>query len=139
MDPKLYYIADLVFVCNEDPITVGNGKFAMLAPYDGEILGNRGTPRVTGHIQNAGTGAGTSTDIQIRNSTKGRDYFDTLPAFEVDNKDANSRCILSGGTLRNNPTFKQGDTLTLDVDVVPGGADSAECVIYVCCGFWREV
>lgn len=139
MGPKLYYVADLAFECSENPITVGDDKFRLTAPYDGEILGARTGPRIAGHIVNAGSGAGTSTDVQIRNVTRSRDYFDTLPAFEVDLADASGRATLSGGTLRNNPTFKQNDVLALDVDVVPGGADSAELVVYLTCGFYREV
>jgi hypothetical protein len=95
-------------------------------------------PRVSGHIATVGTGAGTSTDIQIRNATTGRDYFETEPAFEVDDA-VSGKAVLSGGTLKNNPTFRQGQTLALDIDAVPGGANSAEATIWLTCGFWREV
>ena len=136
---KLYYVCDLALEDLSNPITVGDAKFRASMPFDGEILGNASGPRITGHIQNAGTGAGTSTDIQVRNVTTGRDYFSTLPAFEVDNKDANGRCILSGGVLRVEPTFRTADVLALDVDVIPGGANSAQAQVFLTVGMWREV
>lgn len=139
MGPKLYYISDVIFECKENPITVGDDKFQAKVPYDGEILGARNGPRITGHILDAGSGAGTATEIQIRNVNKSRDYFDTLPKFNVDDADASRRATLTNGTLRNNPKFNQNDYLALDVDDIPGGADSAQMIIALTCGFWREV
>ncbi len=137
--PKLYYVADLVWECTENPVTVSDGKCRVKAPFDGEFLGNRLGPRVTGHIQAAGSGAGTYTEIQIRNETSGRDYFSTGPKFEVDDEDAAGRALLSGGVLGTYQSFKAGEVLALDVNDVPGGADSAEFFVAATCGFWREV
>lgn len=136
---EIYYIQDVAFQCTENPITTGNGKHPREMPFRGEILGSRSGPRITGTIMNAGTGAGTSTDIQIRNITQGRDYFTTLNSFEVDDKDANNRAILTKGVLGPNPSFQAGDQLTPDIDAIPGGSDSAEAFLYLTCGFWREV
>jgi hypothetical protein len=136
---KFYYAADLQFECLENHVTVGDAKFRLKVPYDGEILGARNGPRITGHIQDAGTGAGTYTEIQVRNVTTGRAYFSTTPRFQVDDKDANGRCILSGGVLSNEPTFRQNDVLALDVEGIPGGSDSAYATVWVTAGFWREV
>ncbi len=136
---RLYYVADLYFECHENPITVGDRKFVVRVQHDGEILGTRNGPRIAGHINDAGSGAGTSTDVQIRNATTSRDYFSTLPAFEVDDADANGRAILSGGVLKIEPTFKEGDELALDIDAVPTGEDSANVQVWLTCGFWRDV
>lgn len=136
---KFYYAADLQFEALENHITVGDAKFRLKVPYDGEILGARNGPRITGHIQDAGTGAGTYTEIQIRNVTTGREYFSTTPKFQVDDANAFGRCILSGGVLSTEPTFKQNDVLALDVDGIPGGSDSAYATVFAMCGFWREV
>jgi hypothetical protein len=139
MSAKLYYIAPLVFECQENPITLGDDKFRVTVPYDGEILGALSGPAISGHIVNAGTGAGSSTDIQISNVTTGRDYFATEPTFEVDDKDASGRALLSGGMLNGRPTFRQNDVLALDVDALPTNSDSAQMTITLLCGFWREV
>ncbi|MDP2727239.1 MAG: hypothetical protein Q8P59_06815 [Dehalococcoidia bacterium] len=136
---KLYYIADLVFEDARNPLTVADAVFRAEAPFDGEILGSRNGPVVTGHIQNGGTGAGTYTEIQIRNTTTGRDYFTTAPRFNVDDEDTNGRAVLSGGVLGMEPTFKAGDILALDINAIPGGSNSAQAVIYLTCGYWRSV
>ena len=139
MSAKLYYVADLEFQCLQDPITIGDGKFFVTVPFDGEILGARNAPKAKGVILNAGTGAGTVTQVQIHNVTQGRDYFTTVPYFRVDAKDANGRAPLEGGVLCLQPSFKSNDSLRLDIDGIPGGADSANGTIWVTCGFWREV
>lgn len=135
---KLYYVADLMLECLDNPITVADSKFRVVVPYDGEILGSRNGPRIAGHIQNAGSGAGTYTEIQVRNVNSGRNYFDTTPKFQVDDADGAGRAVLTGGTLRNQPTFRQNEVLALDVDGIPGGADSAQAIVFITCGFWRE-
>lgn len=137
--PKLYYVTDLLFECMENPITIGDDKFRVEAPFDGEILGNRLGPRIGGHILDGGTGAGTATQVQIRNVTKGRDYFTALPEFAVDDEDASRRCVLSGGVLGTFQKFNQGDVLALDIDGVPGGANSDHATIWLTVGMWREV
>jgi hypothetical protein len=138
MPVKLYYIADLLFEDPSNPITVGNGKYRVEAPFDGELLGSRNGPRISGCILNAGTGAGTVTRIQIRNATKGHDYFDTGPEFRVDSKDTNNRAVIEGGLLSTKANFKAGDELYLDVDAIPGGSNSAQMQVWLTCGFWRE-
>lgn len=137
--PKLYYVGDLFFEDPGNPITVGDAKFRVEVPFDGEILGARNGPVINGHIGDAGTGAGTSTDVQIRNVTTSRDYLSTVASFQVDQADANGRAILSGGVLKTEPTFHQGDVLAMDIDAVPSGADSAQAQVWVTCGFWRSV
>jgi hypothetical protein len=136
---KLYYIAPVEFECTESPITVGDNKFPARMPFDGEILGNRSQPCITGCIMDAGAGAGTATQIQLRNVTQGRDYFTTEPEFKVNDIIAGTRAPLSGGQLGSNPTCKAGDWLALDVDGLPGGANSALAFVVVLFGFWREV
>jgi len=139
MTAKLAYIQDVPFDLDENPITVGNGKFLATMQYEGRILGSRNGPRISGYIQDVGTGAGTETTLQVRNATTGRDYFDTQPAFRVDDADANNGATLYAGTLRIEPTFAQGDVLALDVDAVPGGADAALGTVYLTCEFLRAV
>ena len=139
MPVKHYYVSDLEFECGENPVVVGDNKDQRQAPFDGEILGSASSPRASGVIMNAGTGAGTSTGVQVHNIDQGRDYFTTLPQYRVDDKDANNRAPLVGGVLGTNPSFRQGDWLRLDVDTIPGGSDSAELFFKLTCGFWREV
>ena len=136
---KHYYVADLEFACEEIPIAIGNNKFQAQAPYDGEILGSAQAPKASGVILNAGTGAGTSTEVQVHNIDQGRDYFTVLPEYRVDDKDAQNRAPLVGGVLGTRPSFRQGEWLRLDVDTIPGGGDSAQLVLKLTCGFWREV
>src|SRR3990172_9886233 len=123
MTAKLFYITELAFQLLQDPITVADGKFFCDAPFDLEILGARGGHKVSGIILNAGTGAGTYTEIQLRNATQGnRDYFTTMPKFNVDSADANGRAPLEGGGLCLQPTAKANDRIWLDVDDIPGGS-----------------
>ncbi len=137
--PKLPYITDLEFVLNEDPITIGDGKFTIHnMPWDGRILSNRNGPLIRGWIQTAGTGAGTATQIQIRNATKGRDYFATEPEFAVDDADANGHASLSSGILGTFQGFNAGDDLVLDCDGVPTGGDSAKGIVWLTVEMYRE-
>lgn len=127
-----YYVADVKLECPENPIVLGDGKCLWPAPHDFEILG------IVGCILNAGTGAGTSTIFQIRNQTKGFDYYLTRPEFRVDDKDANNRAELHNGILGTRITGKQGNIIALDCDGLPGGADSVMATLWLLCGFWRE-
>ena len=136
---KFYYIAPVEFSCPEDPITLGDSKFEAEMPWDGEILGAVTGPKIDGFILNAGTGAGSATQIQIRNVDTGRDYFTTMPEFRVDSKDAANRAPLEGGAIGVHPMFKGGEFLALDIDGLPTNADSAEAYLWLTCGFWREV
>ena len=139
MAVKTYFISDLQFICSQNPITVGDGKCKIKAPYDGEILGNASGAAVTGYIMEAGSGVAGLTTIQLRNETQTRDYLDTQPSFREADQDANGRAILSAGTLRSRPTFKQNDVICLDIDAIPAGSDSAHATVWATCGFWREV
>ncbi len=135
-----YYVADVCLECRESPIAVGDDKFRIRMPYDGEILGGRGAPRIAGWIKAAGTGASTYTEVQIRNVTQGRDYLTTKARFNVDDQDANGHAVLANGAvLSTQPTFRRDDVLALDVDAVPSGNDSAQAVLHITCGFWVEV
>jgi len=134
MTVKHYYVAPVEFECHENPVTLGDNKFLHTMEHDGEILG------IGGCILNAGTGAGTATQIQVRNATLTRDYYSTLPEFRVDDKLANNRAVLaSNGVLATHTTFRQGDELVLDIDGLPGGADSHSAHVWLICGFWRTV
>lgn len=137
---KLYYITPVEFECTESPITIGDNKFQARMPFDGEILGNRSKPCITGVIMDAGAGAGTATQAQLRNVTQNRDYFVTEPEYNVDDIiPGTTRAPLSGGQLGSNPSFRAGDWVAMDVDGLPGGANSAEAFLTALCGFWREV
>lgn len=137
---KVYYITEIVFECIENHITVGDSKCRFKMPCDGEILGNRNTPLITGSIQDTGTGAGTATVFQIRNVTQNKDYFSTKPEFRVNDKDGNNRALLAAtAVLGNYYQFKANDELALDVDTLPGGADSAYMQVMLTVGMWRSV
>lgn len=136
---KLYYVAPLEFEVLTNPITTGDGQFQLTVPYDGELLGAPGGPAMTGFILDAGSGAGTATEIQIRNVTQGRDYFTIRPEFQVDDADGSGRALLTQGTLGTKPMFRAGDVLALDVDAIPGGADSGQLYVTISAGFWRTV
>jgi hypothetical protein len=106
-------------------LSTGDGKDKVVAPSDGEIL------EYGGSIGTLGTGAGTKTEIQVRNGT--RDYFTSKPAFEV-NAASN---LLDGGGLIASPTFKKDDTLELDIDAISTGPENAR--IGLLCQCSREV
>jgi len=94
-------------------ITTGDGKAKWEAPFAGEITA------VDGFIKTLGTGAGTSTDIQISNGST--DYLTTVGAFEVDS----GTNLLESQVLAENPTFDADDVIEIDVDAVstsPGDA-----------------
>lgn len=136
---ELYYVGCFQWQALQNPLTVGDGKFYLEAPFAGEFLGNRGAARISGCITDAGTGAGTYTEVQIRNVTQGRDYYTTTPKYRVDDADAGGRAMVSGGVLSTQPTFNAGDVLRLDVDGIPGGADSGGLTFEQMCGFRRTV
>jgi len=101
-------------------ITVGDGKWPKAMPYAGEFV------KVGGSINILGTGAGTSTDVQLRNETQAKDILSTVGTFEVD-----SGTNLLEGAVVDPATcsFAKGDVVQADVDAIPGGADSATAVI----------
>ncbi len=133
MTVKHYYVAEVKFECPENPITLGDNKFKSEMPYDFEVI------KATGCILQAGTGAGTDTEFQVRNETRGFDYYTTRPRFRVDDADVNGRAELVDGVLGTRVSGKQGDVLALDCDGLPGGADSSLATIWLLCGFWREM
>lgn len=136
---KVYYVTELEFLCLQDHITVGDAKTYRRMPYDGEFLGNVLGPRVTGCIQDAGTGTGQTT-IQLRNSTRSKDYFTTRPGFKIADVDANNRALLSSdGVFAEDLKFKANDIIELDIDAIPSNSNSAICSIYAAVGLWREV
>lgn len=135
---KVYYIADFMFALLENPVSLGDNKFKVVAPFEGEILGSLTGPRVTGFIDVVGSGAGTATMVQIRNETLSRDYFTTECEFRVDDSDANGRAVLHKGVLGTQPTFRKDDVLALDVDGLPGGSDSSRGYVWMTVGMWRQ-
>lgn len=138
MSVKAYYVAPVYLYCEENPVTVGDQKDICEMPYDGEILGDVGGPKITGQIEAAGSGAAGVTSVQIRNVSTGYDYFSTLPAFEEADKDANGRALLTPGRLKARNSFRAGDRIAVDVDEIPGGSDSGAFWVRIECGFWRE-
>lgn len=137
--PKHYFIAPIDLYDDNSPITLGDAKMTKEQPYDGEILGSVNGPLASGDIQNAGTGAGTATQVQVRNVETSRDYFTTMLEYRVDDKDGNNRAALHNGVLGTRPTFKAGQHLALDVNGLPGGSDSAQMALRLICGYWQEV
>ena len=124
---KHYYVTLLYFHII-GTVTVADNKWKIPdLPDDGEILG------YGGFINTLGSGAGTSTDIQIRNEETSRDYFDTKPTFEVDSATKK----LEGGDLIDSPTFKAGQTLVLDVDAV--STNPADVDVWLLVGMHHEV
>lgn len=136
---KLYYVAPLEFEVLANPIGLGDGQYQLSVPFDGELLGSPQGPAMSGFILDAGSGAGTATGFQIRNVTQGRDYFTTRPEFQVDDADGSGRALLTQGVMGTKPTFRAGDVLALDVDEIPGGADSGQMYVTIAAGFWRTV
>jgi len=118
---------DTLEFTKEGVVAVGDNQFKVKAPFDGEILEH------DGWLDILGGGAGTSTDVQIRNENTSVDYFATLPTFEVDS--ATKR--LEGGVLINSPTFKKDEWLVLDVDVV--STNPADMTIRLMCILVRRV
>jgi hypothetical protein len=99
-------------------ITTGDGKATFVAPAAGTIVA------VTGIIGTLGTGAG-QTRIQV--SRGATDYLSTPGDFVV----AGGNHNLVNQVLIGSPTFTAGDTIEIDVDGIPAGANSANFQIYV--------
>ena len=98
-------------------ITVADGKWSWKAPYAGEIIS------IGGYIQTLGAGAGTSTDIQLRNQTQAKDILSTVGAFEVDS----ATNLLEGQVVNpTNATFAAGDVIDLDCDAVSTNPATAQ-------------
>lgn len=120
---------DMIHLYVVGAVTVADNKWRVQVPYGGEIL------KYGGWIQTLGTGAGTSTEVQVRNvsTTPDKDYFTVAPTFEVDS----ATKLLEGGTLIASPTFRANDLLALDIDAISTGP--ADMDIWLLCQFFREV
>ena len=103
-------------------ITVADGKWPKRMPYAGEVVS------VGGAIKTLGTGAGSSTDIQLRNETQAKDILSTVGAFEVD---AATNILQAAVVNQANCSFAKNDVVDLDVDIICTNADSADAVIDV--------
>lgn len=98
----------------------GDGKWSKKMAYAGEFVS------VGGGIKTLGTGAGSSTDIQLRNETQAKDVLSTVGAFEVD-----SATNLLEAAVVNQATcsFAKDDVVDLDVDAHATNDDAADAVI----------
>lgn len=98
-------------------ITVADGKWTWRAPYPGEVI------VVGGYIPTLGSGAGASTDFQLRNQTQTKDILSTVGAFEVDS----ATNLLEGQVVNPaNATFAKDDLIDLDCDAVATNPANAE-------------
>lgn len=101
-------------------ITTGDGKWSWRAPYAGEVIA------VGGYIKTLGSGAATSTDIQLRNETdSNKDILSTVGAFEVD---AATNLLQAQVINVNNASFAANDVIDLDVDAI--STNPADAVIW---------
>ena len=90
-------------------ITTGDGKWPWEAPYAGRVIQLKGT------IKTIGSGAGTSTDFQLRNVTQAKDILATVGAFEVDSAINRlegqvvnfTNCSFAAGDTKGTPTVLQ--------------------------------
>ncbi len=99
-------------------IAAGDGKCKWKTPAGGRILA------VNGWIETLGTGAG-QTRVQISNGAT--DYLSTPGDFVV----ASATNFMENQVLVASPTFNRGETIEVDVDAIPGGADSANLHIWL--------
>ncbi|KKK72197.1 hypothetical protein LCGC14_2906300 [marine sediment metagenome] len=103
-------------------LTVADGQWTWKAPYAGELLA------VGGYIKTLGTGAGTSSDFQVRNQTQTKDMLSTVGAFEVDS----ATNVLEGMVVDStNYSFAVGDIIDLDCDARASGNDAADAVVWL--------
>jgi len=112
-------IGHCVLRTTENPITVGDSKDEYKTPAAGRIFA------VDGFIDILGTGA-SGTRIQISNGLV--DYLTTLGDFLV----ASGTRRLENQVLRTDNTgFKKAEWLSLDVDGLPGNANSVGAQVFV--------
>jgi len=100
--------------------TDGDGKWPKRMPYAGEFVSVGGT------IATLGTGAGSSSDFQLRNETQAKDILSTVGAFEVDS----ATNLLEAAVV--DPTtcsFAKDDVVDLDQDAHATNDDAADAVI----------
>lgn len=119
------YLSELAF--HFPDTLVVNDEFKVEAPYDGEILNYSGSLAVLG------SGAGTSTDLQVENDDTGDLMFSTQPTFEVDSASK----VLEGGELADSPTFLQGQTLRAYVTAVSTTPEDG--IFRLLCRFYKRV
>ena len=101
-------------------ITVADNKWPWEAPYAGRVIQLKGT------IKTLGSGAGTSTDFQLRNVTQAKDILSTVGAFEVNS--ATNR--LEGQVVNfTNCSFVAADVITPDCDAI--STNPADVVLYM--------
>lgn len=105
-------------------LTTGDGKIKWLTPAGGRIL------KVRGAIGTLGTGAG-QTRVQVSNGAT--DYLTTPGDFVV----ASGTNLMENQVLTSSATFNRGDTIELDIDVIPGGSDSADVSVLLYCLLFR--
>ena len=97
-------------------ITTGDGKWPKRMDYPCEFVS------VGGGIKTLGSGAGTSTDVQLRNATQAKDILSTVGAFEVD---SGTRLLEAAVVNANNARCAAGDIVQLDVDTTSTGPADA--------------
>lgn len=102
-------------------LAAADGQWTWKAPYAGEFLA------VGGYIKTLGTGAGTSSDFQIRNQTQTKDVLSTVGAFEVDSA---TNVLESMVVSTTNYAFAAADVIDLDCDAIASGSDAADAVIW---------
>ncbi len=108
-------------------LTTGDDQWVSQMPWDFEIL------EFGGFIQTLGSGAGTSTDIQLKNQTTNVDYFEVKPTIEVDSATG----LVQGGQLISTPTGRKNEALALDIDAI--STNPANLDFWVDCRFFVEV
>ena len=103
-------------------IATGDGKWKWKAPYAGEVIA------VGGYIKTLGTGAGTGTTVQLRNSTPAPDVdvLSTVGRFDVD---AATNLLQNQVINVNNATFAKSDLVELDVDAI--STAPADAVVFI--------
>lgn len=114
------------YVSNGTPLTAGDGKMRIHMPAGGTFVLTNG---LGGYSPGLSGGAGEELEIQLRNSTQGRDYFTTTGKFKIDS--ATGRLEdQSFGTA--NRSFVKDDIIEVDFDAVPvwtPAADETVCII----------
>lgn len=94
-------------------LTVADGVAKWKTPAGGRVM------KVRGEIGTLGTGAG-QTRVQVSNGAT--DYLSTRGDFIV----ASGTNLMENQVLVALPTANRGETIELDVDTIPAGADSAD-------------
>lgn len=107
-------------------LTIGDGKAGLYMPAGGTFLLTNG---INGYSPGLSGGAGEELEIQLRNSTQGRDYFTTTGKFKIDSGTGRLEDQSFGTADRS---FVKDDLVELDFDAVPvwtPAADETICII----------